>query len=100
MASGDKCKFIGVVEDSFSKTSSNRNKYIKVLLTDEVGSLPGIMVDSKRKKTCTEYLDKGNEIPAKDSIVVIVGRKAEDVLFVDSMSIIDEKIFMKLGDIK
>jgi len=100
MASGDKCKFIGVVEDSFSKTSSNGNKYIKVLLTDEVGSLPGIMVDSKRKKTCTEYLDKGNEIPAKDSIVVIVGRKAEDVLFVDSMSIIDEKIFMKLGDIK
>ena len=58
------------------------------------------MVDSRRQRTCSMYLEAGNKIPEKDNIVVIVGRKADDVLFIDSMSIVDEKICMKLSDLK
>ena len=100
MENGEKCKFIGVAEESFRKTSGNGNQYIKILLSDEVGNFPAIMVDSRRKLTCTEYLESGNSIPAKDNIVVLTGRKADDVLFVDGMSIVDEKICMKLADLK
>jgi len=58
------------------------------------------MVDSRRSLTCTEYIENGNVIPDKDNIVVITGRKAEDVLFIDGMSIVDERICMKLSDLK
>jgi|TARA_R110002153_G_scaffold5754_5_gene26622 DNA polymerase-3 subunit alpha len=100
MDSGQKSKFIGVVEESFRKTSANGNQYIKVLLSDELGSFPAIMVDSRRSLTCTEYIESGNLVPDKDNIVVITGRKAEDVLFIDGMSIVDERICMKLSDLK
>ena len=100
METGERSKFIGVVEEGFRKTSSNGNQYIKVLLSDELGNFPAIMVDSRRKLTCTEYIDSGNKIPEKDNIVIVTGRKAEDVVFIDSMSIVDEKICMKLADLK
>ena len=100
METGERSKFIGVVEEGFRKTSANGNQYIKVLLSDEVGNFPAIMVDSRRKLTCTEYVEAGNKIPEKDNIVIIVGRKAEDVVFIDSMTIVDEKICMKLADLK
>ena len=100
MENGERAKFIGVVEDSFRKTSANGNQYIKVLLSDEVGGFPAMMVDSARKRTCSLYIEEGNKVPEKDNIIIIVGRKAEDILFVDSMSIVDERICMKLGDLK
>lgn len=96
----EKSKFIGVVEDAFRSTSANGNQYIKIILSDEVGNIPSIMVDTRRKRSCTEYLDAGNPIPEKDNIVILVGRKAEDILFIDSLSIVDEKICMKLADLK
>jgi len=100
MLANDRGKFIGVVEDSFRSTSANGNKYIKILLSDEMGTIPGIMVDTRRQMTCTEYIESGGKIPGKDNIVVVIGRKADDILFIDSLSIVDEKICMKLADLK
>ena len=100
MLSNDRGKFIGVVEDSFRSTSANGNKYIKILLSDEMGTVPGIMVDTRRQMTCTEYIESGGVVPSKDNIVIIVGRKGDDILFIDSLSIVDEKICMKLADLK
>ena len=97
---GERAKFIGVVEDCIRTTSQNGNKYIKVLLSDELGNFQGIMVDSSRQRTCSNYIEDGHDIPVKDNIVVIVGRKGEDIIFVDDMSIMDEKIYMKLADLK
>jgi DNA polymerase III subunit alpha len=100
MESNTRAKFIGVVEDSIRKTSANGNKYIKVLLSDEVGNFPAIMVDNRREAKCTNYLDSGGKVPDKDSILVIIGRKGDDVLFIDEMSVVDERIYMKLADLK
>ena len=100
METNSRAKFIGVVEDSIRKTSANGNKYIKVLLSDELGNFPAIMVDNRREAKCTDYLNSGGGVPAKDSILVLVGRKGDDVLFIDEMSIVDERIYMKLADLK
>ncbi len=100
MEVNDKAKFIGVVEDAFRSTSANGNQYIKVLLTDELGTIPGIMVDTRRGATCTDYLNSGNQVPEKNNILILTGRKADDILFIDNMSIMDEKICMKLADLK
>jgi DNA polymerase-3 subunit alpha len=99
LENGEKAKFIGVIEDAFKSTSANGNKYIKILLSDELGNIPAIMVDSRRQATCTEYLES-NPAPEKDNIVVLTGRKGDDILFIDGLSIVDEKICMKLADLK
>ena len=100
MATGQRAKFVGVVEDSFKNVSANGNQYIKFVVSDEVGSISGIMVDSRRDLTCTKFLDQGNKVPSKDSVITLTGRKGEDILFIDSVSIVDDKIYMKLGDLK
>jgi DNA polymerase-3 subunit alpha len=100
MESNQKAKFIGVIEDSFRSTSANGNQYIKIILTDEFGNIPAIMVDSRRSMTCTDYINSGGIVPEKDNIVIVVGRKGEDILFIDQLSIVDEKICMKLADLK
>ena len=61
MESNEKCKFIGVVEDSFRRVSANGNQYIKILLSDEYGSMPSIMVDSRRQRTCSDFLNDGGK---------------------------------------
>ena len=93
-------KFIGTVEDSIRKTSANGNQYIKVLLTDEFGSIPAILVDNRRKASCSDYLESGGVLPEKGNILIVVGRKGEDIIFIEDMNIMDEKIYMKLADLK
>tara|TARA_B100002019_G_C21274935_1_gene604933 strand:- start:4945 stop:7506 length:2562 start_codon:yes stop_codon:yes gene_type:complete len=93
-------KFIGTVEDSIRRTSANGNQYIKVILTDEHGTIPAIIVDNRRKASCTDYISSGGKIPEKGNILIVVGRKGEDIIFIEDMNIMDEKIYMKLADIK
>jgi DNA polymerase III alpha subunit len=100
MENNEKAKFIGVVEDSFRKVSANGNQYIKILLSDELGSIPSIMVDSRRQRTCSDFLNAGGKVPSKDNIVIISGRKGDDIIFTDKFSIVDERICMKLADLK
>ena len=100
MELNERGKFIGTVEDAIRSTSANGNQYIKVLLTDELGTIPAILVDNRRKASCTNYLNEGGKIPEKGNILIVVGRKGEDIIFVEDMNIMDEKIYMKLADIK
>ena len=48
----------------------------------------------------TRYLDRGKSLPAKDSIAIIIGRKADTTVFVNDLKILDNKIYMKLSDLK
>ena len=45
-------------------------------------------------------IDKGNKIPEKGNIVILFGAKGEDVIFMDNLSIVDERIYMKLSDLR
>lgn len=93
--------FIGTVTEVFKKKSQKSGApYIKVTLADEVGTIQGMMGDWGKQMALSKYLDKGGVMPEKGSIVTISGRKSDDIIFMDNMSILDQKIYMKLADLK
>ena len=92
---------VGVVEDCFKRQSRNGNKYARFELSDELGFINGILLDTTRQRKLTEYLDQNdNKLPKKESIVYIEGRKGDGTIFLDKVSIYDDKIYMKLSDLK
>ena len=58
------------------------------------------MCDNRRGNKFSEFIEAGNKIPQKNDIVSVVGSKGEDILFVDNILKLNEKIFMKLSDVK
>ena len=102
-------RFIGVVSDSFKGTSRNGNDYIKATIRDEVGEYPIMLMDRnarsehggwKQIKVLSEFVEKNPKGLLKDSIVIFYGSKGEDIIFAHSFQKMDEKIYMKLSDIK
>lgn len=102
-------RFIGVVSDFIKGTSRNGNNYLKVMIKDEVGEYPIMLMDRNaraengqwhRIEVLSKFNEKHPKGLTKDSIVIFRGSKGEDILFVHSFSIMDEKIYMKLSDIK
>lgn len=93
-------KFIGVVEDCLKATSRNGNKYIKLSITDENGRYNAMLLNSRRGNFYDRYFEKNQKAPSKKNIVVAYGRKAEDIVFLDSIRIMDEKIYMKMSEVK
>ena len=57
-------------------------------------------MDSDREQKLTNYLNSGNKIPKKEDIVVIHGRLGEDIIFIEKMHSLKDKIYMKLSEIK
>jgi DNA polymerase-3 subunit alpha len=93
-----KSKYIAVVDDVFCRKSKNGNDYMKLSVSDEYGRYHAIMVDGRDKKL-SKFKNK-SKIPEKNNIVVIFGQKGEDILFLEDLSIVDEKIYMKLSDLR
>jgi DNA polymerase-3 subunit alpha len=100
MESDDRGKFIGVVEDCIKRTSRNGNKYMKLSITDEFGRYDAMLLNSRRGNFYDKYFEQKKKTPSKKNIIVVYGRKAEDIIFLDSINIMDEKIYMKMSDVK
>jgi len=97
----EKGKFIGVVEDCIKRTSRNGNKYMKLSIADESGKYDAMLLNSRRGNYYDRYFDnESNKTPSKKNIVVAYGRKSEDIIFLDSVKIMDEKIYMKMSEVK
>lgn len=93
-------RFIGVVEEVTKRTSANGNKYIKLTVFDEFGSFDAMLSDNRRYTKLQDYYDEGGKTPVKDNIVLFHGKKGEDIVFIENMSIVDKHIYMKLSDLK
>ena len=100
MDADEKGKFIGVVEDCIKRTSRNGNKYMKLSITDEHGKYDAMLLNSRRGNFYDRYFESKKKTPSKKNIIVVYGRKAEDIIFLDSLSIMDEKIYMKMSEVK
>ena len=100
MESDEKGKFIGVVDDCIKRTSRNGNKYMKLSISDEFGKYEAMLLNSRRGNYYDRYFESKNKTPSKKSIIVAYGRKGEDIVFLDSLNIMDEKIYMKMSDVK
>jgi len=107
MEERDRGKFIGVVQDVIKRRSRNGNDYIRFTVSDETATTDGLLLNGRsqvngrwqQNNRVDRFLEK-NKLPKKDSIVVFTARKGDDILFLDNISVIDEQIYMKLGDIK
>ena len=106
----DSCgRFIGVISDVFKGVSRNGNEYIKLSIRDEVGEYPIMLMDrnfrseSGNWSRCDVLSKTKNKHPkglTKDMIAVFYGSKGDDILFCRSFESMDEKIYMKLSDLK
>jgi len=95
-----KYKLIGTVDISKKAKSAAGNPYIMLSVFDDSGSFKALLCDNQRYKKCTEYIESGKKIPEKDDIVIIIGSPSDDgTIFIEDMSIMSEKIYMKLSDI-
>ena len=93
-------QFVGVITDIMKRTSSNGNKYARMDLQDDVGSVCGLFMDSSNKERLTEYVNSGKKLPVKDNIVIISGTKGDDIIFIDKITTLEDKIYMKLSQLK
>jgi len=93
------CRMIGIVQDSFVRMSRNGNRYMKIELADELGIIQCMLCNNRRGNKLDEYL-KTNKPPQKNNIVAVYGSKGDDALFLEDARVMDEKIYMKLGDLK
>ena len=103
----ESARFIGVVQDVIKRRSRNGNDYIKFSLADEGATMDAMLLNGmaqvngrwQQHNRVDNFLEK-YKMPKKESIIVFQARKGEDILFVDDISVVDEKIYMKLADLK
>ena len=90
---------IGIVLDCFTRISRSGNKYMKLEIADEFGSLNCMLCNNSKENKLDEFLNI-NEAPEKNSIIVTYGSKADDIFFVNNINVLKENIYMKLADLK
>ena len=96
----DMVKLVGVVLDSISRTSRGGNKYMKLEIQDDFGKTNFMLMNNRRSATLDNYLNNGGKKPKEGEIVFIYGSKGEDIIFGEKITILDEKIYTKLSELK
>ena len=89
--------FVGVVEEAVTGVSrEKKTKYLRCNVSDETGSMK-VMIFSKKMEEC-EALNNG--LPKEKNIVIVKGRKFDEVVFADLISVQDHEVYTKLSDLK
>jgi len=91
---------VGFVIDSICRTSANGNKYARIDIADERGNISMLLMDNSREEKLTAFLNSGKKIPKKGAVVIGVGRKNNDIIMLDKMVLLEDKIYMKLSELK
>lgn len=92
------CTFIGSageVYEGISKTAK-KTKYLRTNVQDETGNITVLMFNDKieiHKHENGQRVEEGN-------IVIVRGKKFNDAIFAESISIQDARIYMKLSELK
>lgn len=94
--------FIATVEDTYSAKSRKGTPYLRLSLQDETGVCTSMLFTQKNRdniENCRR--DNGGSLPSKKSIVIVKGIKKDgDTVFADFVKVQDQKIYMKLSEIK
>jgi hypothetical protein len=86
--------------DSISRTSANGNKYARIDIADERGNISMLLMDNSREPKLTNFLSSGKKIPKKGEVVIGVGQKNNDIIMLDKLVLLEDKIYMKLSELK
>jgi DNA polymerase III alpha subunit len=95
---GRYCDFIGFIEEEpKSGLSKNKNKYSKMVISDETGSIK-VMIFSDSLDKCK---DTNGKMPSEEDIVIVKGKKmGKDTIFANEIAIQQNQIYTKLSDLK
>jgi DNA polymerase-3 subunit alpha len=93
-------RFVGFVTDVLKRTSRNGNKYARFQIQDESGLINALFLDSNSSAKFTDFLNSGKKLPKKGDITIIEGVTGDDVVFVNKINPISDKIYMKLSEVK
>lgn len=93
-------KFVGVVTEISRATARSGHRYARIHVQDESGSVTGLFMDSDREARLQNFLDSGKKLPKKEDIVILSGATGDNVVFVDRIQTIEDKIYMKLSQLK
>lgn len=89
----------GVVEQSISRISKNKNKYLKLVLSDETGKIES-MLFSKKLDQCVAA---NTRLPKAGDVVIVKGLKKHGdtpVIWADVIGIQSLKVYTKLSQLK
>lgn len=89
---------VGLVDDFFIKISQNGNRYAKILISDDGGTAHLMFCDGKKEKRLTDFLDRHKL--SKGQIVLVKAGSSGGTNFVDSIRIIETKIYTKIRQLK
>jgi len=94
--------FIGTVEDTYSAKSRKGTPYLRLTIQDETGVCTVMIFTQKNRDNIANCRrDNGGTLPVKKGIVIVKGTKMDgDTVFADLVRIQDQKIYMKLSEIK
>lgn len=91
---------VGFVNNIVEGVSRNKKRYTKFIIEDGTGQLTGLVFDDKDGPGLRTELKKSNKIPKKGQIAAFRGKKFEEIMIIDDSSPQDEKIYLKLADLK
>ena len=73
---------------------------MRVEIQDDFGRVNFMLANNRRSNTLDNYLNEGGKKPKEEQIVFVYGSKGEDIIFGEKITILDEKIYTKLSEIK
>ena len=95
--------FIGTVEEVLGTGKSKKgNGWFKIQVKDESSTCTVMIFSNSQKDNIEECREmNGGQLPEKKSIVIVRGSlKDGDTIFADLIKVQDQKIYMKLSEIK
>lgn len=100
---GQQCNYVGIVTDVMNRKSKNGKNMLRLTLEDTNALVTAIFYDKSYDKWALKNKDEKDKVklPKTDSIVLITGQKSKgDAIFINSLRVLDEKIYLKLSDLK
>lgn len=103
LPSNSKVIFVGIVKNVFSGVSKNKNKYFKLVISDETGTCEAMIFKDK----IDECKSLNGSLPEEKNMVIVKGiRKGDNgdgfktTVFADLIAVQDQKIYTKLSELK
>ena len=89
-------RIVGVITDLYrGKAKASGKEYIRLTVEDETNEITCLMFE-KGIEAC---MQSNSKLPEKENVVIINGNKADDAIFVNSIGVQNNKIYMKLSDV-
>ena len=89
--------FIGRVDGKpYTGVSKQQSKYFKIHVGDETGTMK-VMIFNNKMEDCKVV---NGRLPKENEIVIVKGRKMDEVVFADVIGVQDNKVYTKLADLK